>query len=124
MIVKPEGGSQGRGIFITKRLDDINVKEHQVVQRYMRHPFIIDGYKFDLRIYVVVTSCEPLRIFIFNEGLARFATEEYDPSYLYYDNLYIHLTNYAINKNNDNFYAEDEADGDAAGFKRTLDSIF
>ena len=57
MIVKPEASSQGRGIFITKRLEDINPKEHCVVQRYMRHPYLIDEYKFDLRIYVLVTSC-------------------------------------------------------------------
>lgn len=81
MIIKPEASSQGKGIFITKRLEDINPKEHYVVQRYMRHPLLIDDYKFDLRIYVLVTSCDPMRIYIYNEGIVRFATEEYDPSY-------------------------------------------
>lgn len=44
---------------------------------YVLQPFLIDGFKFDLRVYVVVTACDPLRIFVFNEGLARFATAKY-----------------------------------------------
>ena len=40
-------------------------------------PFIMDGFKFDLRIYVLVTSCDPLRIFVYHDGLGRFATDKY-----------------------------------------------
>ena len=46
-----------------------------MVQRYKHKPYLIDGLKFDLRIYVLVAGIDPLRIFVYEEGLARFATE-------------------------------------------------
>ena len=78
MICKPEASCQGKGIFITRRLDDLNKEERYVVQRYMRSPYLIDGFKFDFRIYVLILSCDPLKIFMFKDGMARFATEKWD----------------------------------------------
>ena len=57
---------------------------------------LIDGYKFDLRIYVALTSINPLRLYVYDEGLVRFASEKYDTSDL--KNIFSHLTNYSINK--------------------------
>ena len=62
----------------------------------MHNPLLIDGYKWDLRIYVAITSINPLRIYIYEEGLVRFASEKYDTSDL--KNVFSHLTNYSINK--------------------------
>ena len=57
----------------------------------------IAGYKFDLRLYVAVTSFNPLRIYLYEEGLTRFATECYSgPVELH--NHCMHLTNYSVNK--------------------------
>jgi tubulin polyglutamylase TTLL6/13 len=53
---------------------------------------------------VVVTSVAPLRAYIYEEGLARFATEPYEPPDDYnIEDPCMHLTNYAINKHSENF---------------------
>ncbi len=70
-----------------------------VVQRYLSKPYLIDGLKFDLRIYVLVAGVDPLKIFVYHQGLARFATETYvAPNKDNIDDICMHLTNYAINK--------------------------
>ena len=48
-----------------------------VVSEYVANPLLIDGYKFDLRVYVAMTSINPLRIYIYEDGLTRFATQKY-----------------------------------------------
>lgn len=111
---------------MTRDYDKIQQKngEQYVVQRYLHKPYLIDGLKFDMRIYVLLYGVDPLRIFVFKEGLARFATEKYSsPIKGNMDNLFMHLTNYAINKNSDKFEAnEDENEGDC-GSKRTVSSV-
>ncbi|XP_053573677.1 tubulin polyglutamylase TTLL13 [Bombina bombina] len=118
-ICKPESGCQGRGIFLSRNMKDIKHGDHMICQQYVSKPFLIDGFKFDLRIYVLVTSCEPLRIFIYREGLARFATMSYtEPSNNNLDDVCMHLTNYAINKNNENFIRDE-----LSGSKRKLSTL-
>ena len=65
-------------------------------------PYLIDKRKFDFRLYVLVTQVTPeLQCFLYKDGLARFATEEYQKT-TNTDNLFQHLTNYAINKESEN----------------------
>lgn len=87
----------------------------------MKQPYLIDEYKFDFRLYVLVTNVQPLRIFQFRDGLARFASEKYQVKA--FNNPFIHLTNYAINKDNANYHADTNADA-TTGHKRSLNSIF
>jgi len=58
--------------------------------------------KFDLRLYLVITSITPLRLYLYKEGLVRFATEKYNLNREGLNNKYIHLTNYAVNQHNPN----------------------
>eukprot|EP00873_Tetraselmis_striata_P044561 jgi/Tetstr1/464825/TSEL_009564.t1 len=81
-IMKPVGSSRGRGISLVSAVDDIVHGEQVVMQKYIARPLLIDGYKFDLRLYVLVTSFNPLEAWLYQEGFARFATSKYttDPA--------------------------------------------
>ena len=124
LIVKPEASCQGRGIFLTRRLENIDANGKYVVQEYLTKPYLIENLKFDLRIYVLVAGCDPLRIFVHEDGLTRFATEEYSkPTASNYEDMCMHLTNYAVNKNNPNFIHCEDSDDDS-GHKRSLQSTY
>lgn len=68
----------GHGIKLYRSVEKIQPTDNYIVQEYIANPFLLDGFKFDLRIYVLVTSCDPLRAFIFNDGLVRLGTEQYE----------------------------------------------
>jgi len=71
---------------------------------------------------VLVLSCDPLKIFLFKEGLVRFATQEYVPcghGEASLKNQFMHLTNYSLNKDNARFREAKNVDDDT-GHKRTM----
>jgi tubulin polyglutamylase TTLL6/13 len=121
-IIKPDAGCQGKGIFLTRNLNEIDMKEGCLVaQRYIKKPLLIEGFKFDLRLYVFVASCDPLRIYLFNDGLTRLCTTQYvKPTNDNMAQRCMHLTNYAINKHSDDFEFNEDADDDGSGSKRSL----
>ena len=119
-IIKPPNLFCGMGIRVINNFKEIPNKKSQLcVQSYIKTPYLINNLKFDLRVYVLVTSVDPLRIYIYKEGLTRytsfpprtwiltglfrFATEDYttDPEVI--SNNFIHLTNFSINKESGNF---------------------
>ena len=112
-ICKPTASSCGRGIYLVKGLpSNVNTKP-LLVQHYIGNPFLIDDRKFDFRIYVTLTSIDPIRLYIFDQGLVRFAAEKYPGPHDCLANKYMHLTNYSINKSvlNNNEYLECNTDG-------------
>lgn len=120
-IVKPANSSQGRGIYLLDNFASLRTSDASVVSRFIHNPLLINDLKFDLRIYVLVTSFEPLKIYVFDEGLARFASEKY--SNFSRANKFSFLTNYSINKNNENFIQNEDCDKDNYGHKWSLSAL-
>lgn len=84
-------------------------RANTIVQSYVTNPLLVDGLKFDLRIYALVVCVNPLRVLVYREGLARFCTSPFQsPTKANLDNTFMHLTNYAVNKHNVNFVQNDK----------------
>ncbi|XP_045470829.1 probable tubulin polyglutamylase TTLL2 isoform X1 [Harmonia axyridis] len=115
-ICKPVSKSQGRGIFLFRRLSDLNYDNNTIVQKYIEKPLLIGGYKFDLRLYVCIPSYHPMTIYMYKEGLARFGTDKFNLKDL--TNPFRHLTNCSINKLGPNYTEMKDRIG--AGCKWTL----
>ncbi|CAK0893765.1 unnamed protein product, partial [Prorocentrum cordatum] len=129
-IMKPVGKSQGKGIFLFDKLSQISgwrqkpewmrrdedagkrgggdkdedekgQAEPYVVQRYISNPLLIGGKKFDLRLYVLVTSYAPLSVWMYRSGFARFSHARFSMADL--SDAQVHLTNVAVQKHNEHY---------------------
>lgn len=114
-IMKPCSKAQGKGIFIVNKLSqtkkwanqqrwaNMPMKEGYVVSRYIENPLLVGGKKFDLRMYVLVLSYRPLQALVYREGFARFCNVKYSADADAMDNPFVHLTNVAVQKNNEDY---------------------
>ena len=107
-LLKPVASSRGRGIRILTNFNDI--PEKTIITHYISNPHLINRKKYDLRLYVLITGYTPLKIYLFEDGLTRFCSEEYNLDESKLNDKYIHLTNYSINKNNENFEKNDDTE--------------
>jgi tubulin polyglutamylase TTLL1 len=71
-------------------------QDNYVVSRYISDPLLLGGKKFDLRLYVVVPCYAPLTVYLSDLGFARFCNLKYTSEVAQLDNMYVHLTNVAV----------------------------
>jgi tubulin polyglutamylase TTLL4 len=127
-ILKPCCSSRGRGIRVLKKPSDVprekdgTIKEC-LVQRYITNPHLIDGFKYDLRLYVVVTCFDPLRVYLYHEGLVRFATVKYSSDEKTLRKRCMHLTNYSINSKKAGFEMNMDQEEDGVGSKWSITAL-
>ncbi len=95
-IMKPAKSSRGRGIYVVSDIGDISYGELSIIQNYIHQPLLLDNIKWDIRIYVLVTSFQPqLEAYVYKSGFGRFATVKYTTEDL---STLIHLTNTSIQR--------------------------
>ena len=87
-----------------------------VVCRYLDNPLLIGGKKFDLRVYVLVTSYRPLRAYVHRLGFCRFCTVNYTAITDSPEDLFVHLTNVSFQKQSKDY-------NDVHGGKWTLENL-
>ncbi|XP_075222024.1 tubulin polyglutamylase TTLL5-like [Lycorma delicatula] len=122
-IVKPVASSRGRGIYIVNSPDEVPMEENVVVAKYIEKPLLVSGHKCDLRLYVAVTSYDPLLVYMYEEGLVRFATVKYDAGRKHLWNPCMHLCNYSINKHHSDYIKSEDPEAEDVGHKWTLSAL-
>ena len=74
------------------------ISDKVILQKYLEKPLLYNDRKFDMRIWVLLNH--EMNIYICKEGHLKVASEKY---YIQSNDLYVHLTNYTIQKKNPNF---------------------
>ena len=95
-IVKLSTGKRAMGIKLVSRNEDIPSSQEYVAQQYITNPLLVRGRKFHLRLYLAITSLQPLRAMLHKEGLVLFASSNYSSDPLTFADLSVHLTNAAV----------------------------
>lgn len=64
-----------------KPMKEINYNDNDTfVQEYIDNPLLVDGHKFDIGVYVIITSVDPLRVYIYKgDILFRYCPQKYYP---------------------------------------------
>ena len=69
-----------------------------IIQKYIEKPLCYNGRKCDMRLWVLLTW--NFHLFLFKEGHFKASSLSYDVNS---QDLYVHLTNYSVQKHNENF---------------------
>eukprot|EP00826_Nyctotherus_ovalis_P033192 TRINITY_DN2679_c0_g1_i5.p1 TRINITY_DN2679_c0_g1~~TRINITY_DN2679_c0_g1_i5.p1 ORF type:complete len:378 (+),score=76.62 TRINITY_DN2679_c0_g1_i5:64-1197(+) len=130
-LLKPIDLNRGQGIHVFHSVDalkslivhycrgksedgrEAEVANTFVIQKYVEEPLLIEGRKFDIRVWVLVTH--EVDCYFFKEGYLRTSSAEYKIDMENLDNRFVHLTNNAVQKHSDKYGSFE--DGNQMSFK-------
>jgi hypothetical protein len=82
-----------------------------IVQKYIESPLLLDGRKFDIRLWVLITHEH--KCYLFKEGYIRTSSYEFTLDKI--EHPFVHLTNIAVQQVDKNYGAKE--DGNTLSFK-------
>ena len=111
-IMKSVMTDRGEGIRLIRSLDQVRPPgassdaeiPRSVMQQYVQKPYLLNGYKATLRVYVLCVSLDPLRLYVYDDGFVHMATEKYDPDPRLFGRKYMHLTNPDVHKHREAYH--------------------
>jgi hypothetical protein len=90
VIVKNSEQACGRGVFLAPTSDRLQwlmaseqspcwpiKRSRAIAQRYIASPLLLDGFKFTLRIYALISCADPLTVYVYSRGLVRMCSKRY-----------------------------------------------
>lgn len=92
-IQKPKSGARGEGVTLLASLDELETGSNWLVQRYLDRPHLIDGRKYTLRWYLLVTGLDPLTVWVFDDGFTKLASRPFSTASAALRDPFRHLTN-------------------------------
>jgi Tfp pilus assembly protein PilF len=122
-IIKPIRGSGGQGISVTADLKAALGRDDVVVQRYIDRPYLIEGRKGHCRIYCLVASAEPLRAYVYSEGIVRIAPELYDLDPGRAGGTSMHVTNTALHLDHPELVIDQDPAQEDSGAIRSVSAM-
>jgi len=114
-VIKPRGGQGGQAIRLTDRREEALAAEDVVVQRYIDPPYLVRGRKAHMRIYGLITSVDPLRFYVYDDGIVRLAPRPYGRGEGWLGQVDMHVTNTALHRNNPLLEVDQDARREDAG---------
>ena len=105
-MCRPKDASRGRGVCMVRNQTHVPKRElipsFLMTTKYISNPHLLNGFKYDLRVFALVTSYSPLKIYLYNDCLVRFCTEKHSAEQVTLNNRFSFLTSYSVNKKNKN----------------------